>query len=131
MNVENPVKDIMTRSVVVVEVDAPLVAVEKILESKPIHHVVVLTDGVVVGIISKQDMLRIYKSVGLDTPDQMASLKAKDFMVSDPMVVDPDDTIGLVSDIFLANRFHSLPVVEDGELVGIVTGHDLIQYAYQ
>jgi len=26
---------------------------------------------------------------------------------------------------------HALPVVEDGELVGIVTSHDLLTYAYQ
>jgi len=131
MNVENPIKEIMTKEVIVVNTETSLNDIEDVLDSKPIHHLVVLNDGRIDGIISKNDILRIYRSVGLVDPDRMVSMKAKDFMVANPMVVDPDDTIGLVSDIFLANKFHSLPVVEDGELVGIVTSHDLIKYSYQ
>jgi len=131
MNVENPIKEIMTKEVIVVNTETSLNDIEDVLDSKPIHHLVVLNDGRIDGIISKNDILRIYRSVGLVDPDRMVSMKAKDFMVANPMVVDPDDTIGLVSDIFLANKFHSLPVVEDGELVVIVTSHDLIKYSYQ
>ena len=46
------------------------------------------------------------------------------------MQLEPDDTIGLAADIFLANKFHALPVVEDERLVGIVTTHDLLKYSF-
>ena len=131
MNVEKPIKEIMTKKVIVVTTETPLHEIEEILATKPIHHLVVLNEGMVKGIISKNDILHIYRSVGLVDPNGMMSVKAKDIMVSDPMTVDPDDTIGLVSDIILANKFHSLPIVDDGELVGIVTSHDLIKYSYQ
>lgn len=47
-----------------------------------------------------------------------------------PIQLDPDDSIGLAIDIFLANKFHALPIVEDGALLGIVTTHDLLEYAF-
>lgn len=56
---------------------------------------------------------------------------AEDIMTRDPLIIEPADTIGLAADIFRANALHALPVVEDGELVGIVTSHDLLTYAYQ
>ena len=131
MNPETPVKEIMTKKVIVVNTTTPLAEIEDVLDTKPIHHLVVLDDGLVKGIISKNDILKIYRTHGIKDPNSLASLQAKDVMVSNPMVVDPDDSIGLVSDIILANKFHSLPVVEDDELLGIVTNHDLIKYSYQ
>ena len=131
MNAETPVKEIMTKEVIVVAIDDPVAKVEDIFESNPIHHVVVLEEGQLRGIISKSDLLRIYRDVAKNGPPKMDSMTAKEIMIANPMVVDPDDTIGLVSDIILANKFHSLPVVEDGELLGIVTNHDLIKYSYQ
>jgi len=131
MNAETPVKEIMTKEVIVVAIDDPVAKVEDIFESNPIHHVVVLEEGQLRGIISKSDLLRIYRDVAKNGPPKMDSMTAKEIMIANPMIVDPDDTIGLVSDIILANKFHSLPVVEDGELLGIVTNHDLIKYSYQ
>ena len=58
-------------------------------------------------------------------------LRLERTLVSEIMVkrlgkVAPDDRINVAIDIFLINRFHALPVVEDGELVGIITPFDLM-----
>jgi acetoin utilization protein AcuB len=55
---------------------------------------------------------------------------AGDIMSREPLKIESADTIGLAADIFRANALHALPVVDDGELVGIVTSHDLLNYAY-
>jgi CBS domain-containing protein len=57
-------------------------------------------------------------------------MTAEQFMTKYPVQLDPDDSIGLAADIFLANKFHALPIVEDGVLVGLVTSHDLLQYSF-
>ena len=44
--------------------------------------------------------------------------------------INADDSIGLAADIFLANRFHALPIVEENRLVGMVTTHDLLLYSF-
>lgn len=40
--------------------------------------------------------------------------------------VAPDDRINVALEIFLINRFHALPVVEHGDLVGIITPFDIM-----
>ncbi len=128
MDAEVPVRELMTKDVITVNIEDGVNKVQALLDENPIHHLVVLDKGEVVGIISKNDLLRLYQN---GSSDRLSNMKAADLMTKNPVVVDPDDTIGLVSDIILANRFHSLPVVEDGILQGIITNHDLIKYSYK
>ena len=37
--------------------------------------------------------------------------------------------MSLAIDIFLENKFHALPVVEDNRLVGIITTHDILSFS--
>lgn len=47
-------------------------------------------------------------------------------MTKDPITVSPNITVGKAADIMLENRISNLPVVENGELVGIITKTDLL-----
>ena len=51
--------------------------------------------------------------------------KSESGMVLDPLVVHPDDSIGLVLDSMLEYHISGMPVVDDGQLVGIVTNRDV------
>ena len=51
--------------------------------------------------------------------------KVADVMTRDPLTVGPAETIGQADEIMTDNRFRQLPVVQDGELVGIVTDRDV------
>jgi len=53
--------------------------------------------------------------------------KAKDIMVRGLGKLEPDDRINVALEVFSRNWFHALPVVADGELVGIVTTQDVIR----
>jgi acetoin utilization protein AcuB len=46
-------------------------------------------------------------------------------MTRDPKTVSPDDLLSYAAGILRESRFHHLPVVEDGELVGILSDTDL------
>ena len=127
-----PVKEIMSRNVITVQQQDRLAKVEELWKSNPIHHLVVLEGDKVVGIISKLDMLKAYNGLSENgSTSVLTGLSVKEVMTVNPLTVEPDDTIGLVADILLANKFHSIPVVEEGELAGIVTSHDLIKHGYQ
>lgn len=127
---------IMTKRLVTAETDARLQKIRQIFEEYGFHHIPVMEFGKLVGIISKTDFYRVSHTLSftLDGCEHIATddhvYTAKDIMTEYPMQLDPDDTVGLAADIFLANRFHALPVVEAGELVGIVTSHDLIGFAF-
>ncbi|MEO1258574.1 MAG: CBS domain-containing protein [Bacteroidota bacterium] len=136
MNPNNPISSIMTTKLVTVTPNDFLARVTKIFESNGFHHIPVVADGNrLVGIISKEDFQKMNfyffdKMTSEDGTKAKEGLRASDIMTPYPLSIDPDDSIGLAADIFLANRFHALPVIEDKELVGLVTSHDLIEYAF-
>ena len=48
-----------------------------------------------------------------------------DVMTKDPLTVTPSETVGQADELMSENRFRQIPVVEDKELVGIVTDRDI------
>lgn len=52
-------------------------------------------------------------------------LKVRDIMTPDPEVISPDQTAEEANRLLEARKIGSLPVVEDGRLVGILTSRDL------
>jgi CBS domain-containing protein len=136
MNPETSVSYIMSKNLVTVETDSKLPKIRQIFEENDFHHIPVLEMDKLVGIVSKADFYKISHtlSFNLDGREKVNAgyhvFTAKDIMTQYPMQLDPDDTVGLAADIFLANRFHALPVVDGNDLVGIVTSHDLIAFAF-
>lgn len=127
----------MTTKLVTVLPDAGVNEVKKIFDKNKFHHIpVVDTGNMLLGIISKEDFLKLSYVLSINTAGrvysekQYGSLKAKDVMTKYPITLEPDDTIGLAADIFLANRFHALPILDDEVLIGLVTTHDLLRYSF-
>ncbi|WP_134671231.1 CBS domain-containing protein [Halorussus marinus] len=53
-------------------------------------------------------------------------MNARDLMTTDVETVSPDDEIGEVLTRLARVDFNGFPVVDDGEVVGMVTQHDLV-----
>ena len=137
MNTNLPVRDIMSTPVVTVTPDASVLEVKNILDKQKFHHIpVVENGGLLQGIITKSDILHFAFLLSLRSSGPtwmkkaLLAAKAKDIMTKNPLSLDPEDTIGLAADIFLANKFHALPVVEADILVGIITAHDLLMCGF-
>lgn len=122
----------MTTNVVTVRPDDSIMKLEEIFQNIPIHHVLVTEHKHLLGVVSKTDLLNVYRKAMFENAAlDRSGILVKTIMTFHPVTIDCDDTIGLAADIFLANSFHSLPVLDGEELVGIVTNHDLIRYAYE
>ena len=137
MNPDRPIKEIMTSKLVTVSPETNAKAIQTIFRDNDFHHIPVVDKGeALIGIISKEDFFKVsyllsYNTTGKTWSEkEYKTLKAQDFMTKYPLTLDPEDTIGLAADIFLANKFHSLPIVEDGKLAGMITAHDLLQYSF-
>jgi acetoin utilization protein AcuB len=52
-------------------------------------------------------------------------------MTKRPITVTPEDLVARAGDLLKQNRIHHLPVTVDGDLVGIVTGSDLRNFAME
>lgn len=88
----------------------------------------------IVGILSYTDLLRIsYADVVDEDDDTVGSIVYDMFtvpqvMAKTPEVISSEATVKEVAEILSKREFHALPVVDNGDLVGIVTTTDLIKY---
>ena len=109
----------MTTQVFVVKENDLVELVAKIMEWKNIHHVPVVNDlNKVVGIITQTNLNHI---VGQD----QKLIVAKDIMVKEIITVDSDTSIEQANSIMIENKIGCLPILEYGELAGILTKNDL------
>jgi CBS domain-containing protein len=137
MDTNQAVRTIMTTNLVTVPPTASAKEVKAIFDEYSFHHLPVVNGSdKLLGIISKEDFSKIAYVLSLNTSGKTfsrlkyESLQALDFMTKYPLSLDPEDTIGLAADIFLANKFHALPIVEEDSLVGLVTTHDLLLFSF-
>jgi acetoin utilization protein AcuB len=132
MNTEITLKKINTSKVIYVSPEDSILKVEEIFDTLSIHHILVLEGDTLKGIISKTDLLKMYKeNVAKGILPDRSAVKAGEIMSSDLITLDVDDTIGLAADIFLSNKVHSIPLYDGDKLAGIITNHDIIKYCFK
>ncbi len=134
---------IMTREVVSVRPDTPLVGVAETMGRTNVSGVpVVDEENRVVGVISERDFL---KRLGAASPNFMSLVAvclqtkgcvalpikqqtARDLMSTPALTVRADTPVGEIAALFAARHINRVPVTgEDGRLLGIVSRGDLIR----
>jgi len=58
---------------------------------------------------------------------KIAALTVRDAMTADPVAVAPETTVEEAATLMVDKSFHSLPVLDDGKLVGIVGKKDILK----
>jgi acetoin utilization protein AcuB len=125
------VRDTMTREVVTVGPETGAAEAWGLCREKNIRHLPVVeggNPGRLVGIISDRDLRDL--SPPRDASDQentLAWVRIKDMMSTQVVTAHPLDTIENAAKTIYENGFNCLPVVADGELVGIITSSDLVR----
>ncbi len=134
------IKDIMTAEVITVRPDDTMEKVREIFDHHNIHHIPVVAVGKLVGIISREDYLRVIQGFALDSGSKreqynqalLHSMLVGEVMVRQVARLGPEDSLQAAAGFFRENLFHAIPVVGvSGELLGILTTYDLINYAHQ
>ncbi|HOY18881.1 MAG TPA: CBS domain-containing protein [Haliscomenobacter sp.] len=133
MNVLAPVKSIMSTHLITVAPSDKLSLVKDIFDDHNIHHIPVVRYKELIGIISKTDFMHFLQGFSPNEEDRfvnyarLRSYAAEEIMTKGLAKLNPDDRINVALEIFLVNRFHAIPVVENDELVGILTTYDIIK----
>lgn len=132
MNLLQPISSIMTKEVTTLGPTATLMQIKHIFDRDSIHHIPIVENEQLVGIISKSDFLfflhgfetSLYEK--LRDTNRLKSYLAKDIMVKGIAKLESTETIRTALEVFKINILHALPIVDDGQLVGILTTHDII-----
>jgi acetoin utilization protein AcuB len=135
MNLFAPVSSLMTnhKQLVTVSPDEPLSNVKEIFETHQFHHIPVVHFREIVGIISKTDF-EYFMGGGSECEEdrfineaRLHRVTVRDIMTKRLGKVESSDRLNVAVEIFTINRFHALPVVDNGDLVGIITPYDILK----
>lgn len=123
-----PISSIMTRDLYTVSPEDNLEKVKDIFSEKHIHHMPVVENEDLVGLITTSDLLWLDESF-----DSYKYVKVGRVMTKKLAVLEPEDKIGTAAQVFLRNWFHALPIVKAGtkKLLGIVTTFDILSYSFK
>lgn len=129
-----PISMIMTQNVITLNRDDNLEKAERLFKDYHIRHIPVVQDNVIIGMLSYSDLLRLSFADVIDTDDNTADVMVYNMFTIDQVMkkkivsVSPSNSIKEVAEILAREEFHALPVVNNNQLIGIVTTTDLINY---
>lgn len=123
------VRHIMTSPVITVPSTTPVLEAAKLMKEKRIERLPVVDDGKLQGIVTKDRVLRASPSMATSLSLHeihylFAKLTVKEIMQRNVVTVTPDTTVENAVRLAQEKRVGCLPVVEDGEVVGILTTND-------
>ncbi len=124
----------MITKLITVNPQDKLTVVKEIFDKNNIHHIPVVRYKEIVGMLSKTDFLHFLRGFNQNDEDRfvnearLRAYTAEDLMTKRLAKLTPDERINVALEIFLVNRFHAIPIVNDaGELEGILTTFDIIK----
>jgi acetoin utilization protein AcuB len=122
------VRDSMTREVVTVGPETTAAAALALCREKGIRHLPVLEGGWLVGMISDRDLRSATPALGdPDRAEALERIQVADEMAKEVATVRPEDPIEEAAIEMYERKIGCLPVVDDGDLVGIVTSSDVMR----
>lgn len=124
------VREYMTSPVITVAPDTLVQDAEKMLREHRIHRLPVVDQGKLVGIVTQAKLREVAPSPATsltvwELNYLLAKMKVKDVMQGGVVTVTPDTTVEAAATLGQDRGIGTLPVVEDGRVVGVITTTDL------
>ena len=139
--------DIMTHDPVTVTPRTTLSEAARLLLDGHFNGLPVVEDGKLVGMLTQSDLISLDRKVAtpgyflllggaipLQMPgkfahdiERMAASTVGEIMTTEPYAITPETTVEDIATTMVEQRWYTLPVVEDGRIVGIVGMEDLLR----
>ncbi len=141
-------KEVMEVNVISLKPDTDITAAAEILFNNHINGVpVVDDDGKLVGILCQSDLIFQQKTLSLPPIitfldgifplrsskkmeaelEKMAAVTVSKAMVKNPVTVSPDTPITEVAALMVEKHFHTIPVVDEGKVEGVIGKEDILK----
>lgn len=126
--------DVMTRSIIALDIDDDLCRAKSLFEQHTIHHITIDNeDGTLAGIITDRDLYKhLSPTVGTkkESPRDISLLTKKVHQIMSRDLITAPPSISLNEAVLLFHRHHisCLPVMDDNfKTIGIITWRDIIK----
>jgi len=141
-------QDIMTRDVITVTPDTDITQATRILLENRVNGLPVVDEkGRLVGIVCQSDMIAQQKRIPLPSlftlldgyisltsakqfekeVQKIAATRVEQAMTPRPVTVSPNTPLEDIASLMVEKKLHTLPVVDKGELVGIIGKEDMLR----
>jgi acetoin utilization protein AcuB len=125
-------KDYMTKTVVTIHPEDFLVDIRKSMQDQGVRHLPVVDGGKLVGIVSLNTIRDAAPSKATDLSIHevhylLSKMKIREVMKKDVVTCGPDDHVEDIAKIMQTKRIGAVPVVDKGQLVGILTNDDMFR----
>jgi acetoin utilization protein AcuB len=122
------VRDSMTREVVTLSPQTTAAEALALCREKGIRHLPVMDEGRLIGIVSDRDLRSATPALGDPArAEALQKIRVLGVMVRDVLMAHPEDPIEQAANTMREKRIGCLPVLEAGELVGILTSSDVME----
>ncbi len=115
---------IMTSETITARADETVAHAAHVMTSNGVGAVLVVEEGRLVGILTERDVLERVVGKGNDA----MQTRVGDIATPDPLTVGVDTPVREAAQLIRSERMRHLPVVRDGEPVGIVSARDLFAF---
>lgn len=120
-------KDVMTKEVICIGKDMPIVEAIRLMASKNVTGIPVVDDDMtLIGILSEQDVLRLFH-----TFDDEKNRTVNEFMTQPAIHFEEDERLLDVCYCLRDNSIRRVPVTSDGKVVGVISRSDIIKCILQ
>ena len=141
-------RDIMTKQVITVTPETDISEAAEIMLEKHLNGLPVTDEkNQLLGIICQADLVTTQRSLAIPSMfrfmgnhfslsaakemsremDKISAIKVKDAMSLEIITISPDSSIKEIANIMADKKLYSLPVVDEGRLVGIVGKEDVLK----
>ena len=115
-------KDIMTKQVISVRKDAPVLEAVELLWKNDITGIPVVEDDMtLVGVLTEKDVLRLFYA-----DEDLKNKTVSSFMTQPAVHFDEDETLPAVCECLMNYFLRRVPVTSEGKVVGIISRSDMI-----
>jgi len=125
-SVNLPAKEIMNPNVVSVGLNTTLKEVSELMDKQRIGSVVVIDNDKAVGIVTERDF-----ATKIMTKSYLPDTKVSDVMSSPVIHVSPNQSVADIIDIMANREIRKVPVIDNGEVIGIVSGTEFLRLFVQ
>ena len=127
------VRDVMQHDVATLDASDRLDLADDIMRLGRIRHLPILSRGRLVGILSQRDLFRAAVSSVLQVArpterEWLGKIPVAAVMTPDPFTVAPETSVRTAVAVMMERKIGCLPVVDRGQLVGIVSETDCLRY---
>jgi len=142
------VRDIMTTGLITISPEAEILQAAKVLLGNHINGIPVVDEaGKLVGILCQSDLIAQQKRIPIPSVftfmdgvfstssakqiekqiQKIAAITVAQAMTPDPIFVEPGMSIEVVASLMVDNGFHTIPVLDEEKLVGVVGKEDILK----